>query len=691
MIRLNFFNKIGIYSISDWNLLSKNLIVRFNTIKNVKLIPEKNSKLSLITKRKLFPGWYLFGLLHLGENNRMFGSVFSKNNFFKQSRPMYPSRRRWRILRIRNNSQLVIELKNIKDFISIKEIWVIRIPFFEAVRRVKKRLKANYDVLLMDNNNFKDLWTKYNKLLKSQYARSIILNYSDWISRVEIKKNNFLKSCETNNSLFFEKRKENDYSPVNNKNEWVLFISNNHILEINAIKISQNILLNERNLEIIYFDEDHINKYSQRYNPNFKSSWNRELFFCNPNFITSCFIKSSAWNNAIKILSDCNSTINIFSILIVITSNLEKNGDLNRIAHVPYIGFHNLSDQFFTEGQLDSNLLFLKKFLKTNKKHYGDLVDIKRNNNNLNSLTWTIPKNSLISIIIPTKDKLDLLKKCINSIKKFKPGISTEIIIINNDSKRKETYNFFSQIVKEYKSYMKIKILNIPGEFNFSKFNNLACRHSQGNVLLLLNNDVHFIKEGWGYYMAQNALRSDIGCVGAKLLFEDMNIQHAGVIMGIGGVAGHSHKHFSGKLKGYHKRLISTQEYSAVTGACLAISKSKFEKLNGLNEKKLKVNYNDVDLCLRAKESGFKNIYLPEVIAIHLESKSRGKPFGKSYNQWIKESKFIKNNWYKYIKNDPFYNINLSLEDEQFNMNFRNNSEINYRLGNQTIYKKLTR
>ncbi len=690
MIKLKIFHKIGIYSISDWNLIGKNLIGRYKKIKNEKLIPGKNSKLSLITKTKLSSGWYLFGILHFGENNRLFGSIFSKNNFFKQSRPMYPSRRRWRILRIRDKSQLIIELKNIKNFISIKEIWVIRIPFFEATRRIKNRLKANYNILLLDNN-FINLWHKYNKLLKSQDTQAKILNYSDWINTVEIKKNNFLKSFQTNNILFFEKRKEDNYSPVNNKNEWVLFISKNHKLEMNVIKITQRILSNEKNLEIIYFDEDHINKFSQRYNPNFKTSWNRELFFCDPNFITSCFIKTSAWNNALKILSECNYSINIFSILIVITFNFEKNGDINRIAHVPYIGFHNLSNQIFKEDKLEENLLFLKKFLKNNKEHYGDLIDIKKNNHNLNSLTWVIPNNSLISIIIPTKDKLDLLKKCIDSIKKFKPGISTEIIIINNDSVNKETYNYFSQIKKEFNSYTRLEIINISGEFNFSKFNNIACRYSQGNVLLLLNNDVHFIRDGWGYHLAQNALRNDIGCVGAKLLYDDMNIQHAGVIMGIGGVAGHSHKHLSGKLKGYQNRLISTQEYSAVTGACLAISKNKFEKLNGFNEKKLKVNYNDVDLCLRAKEQGLKNIYLPDVIAIHLESKSRGKPFGNSYKQWIKESKFIKNNWYAYIKNDPFYNINLSLEDEQFNINFKNNSKIHYRLGNQTIYKQLTR
>jgi len=168
-----------------------------------------------------------------------------------------------------------------------------------------------------------------------------------------------------------------------------------------------------------------------------------------------------------------------------------------------------------------------------------------------------------------------------------------------------------------------------------------------------------------------------------------MTIQHAGVIMGINGVAGHSHKFFPNESSGYMKRLIVSQEFSALTAACLAISTSKFETLGGFNEKSLKVNYNDVDLCLRAKEIGLKNIFLPEVEAIHLESKSRGKPYGKSLRQWKRESNYIKKFWYNYIKYDPFYNKNLSLDNEQYTINTKSTKHLEYRLGNFPNYKKL--
>ena len=180
-------------------------------------------------------------------------------------------------------------------------------------------------------------------------------------------------------------------------------------------------------------------------------------------------------------------------------------------------------------------------------------------------------------------------------------------------------------------------------------------QNTPGNVFLLLNNDVEFITANWGYELASNALRPNIGFVGAKLFYSDKTIQHAGIILGIGGIAGHSHKYFSSKSKGYKNRLCFSQELSAVTGACMSISKRNWSKLNGLDENNLKVNYNDVDICLRANLLGLKNIFLPQVHAFHLESKSRGKPIGKDFRQWKDEAKFMKKRWGDILLNDPHY------------------------------------
>ena len=149
----------------------------------------------------------------------------------------------------------------------------------------------------------------------------------------------------------------------------------------------------------------------------------------------------------------------------------------------------------------------------------------------------------------------------------------------------------------------------MPGEFNYSKINNDASKMANGNVILFLNNDIQFLKSNWGELLASNALRKGIGCVGAKLIYADGTIQHSGVILGIGGVAGHCHKNFDEFESGYKSRLILSQEFTALTGACLAISKSNFNLLDGFNEIDLRVNYNDVDLCLRAYENGLKYFF----------------------------------------------------------------------------------
>ena len=157
-----------------------------------------------------------------------------------------------------------------------------------------------------------------------------------------------------------------------------------------------------------------------------------------------------------------------------------------------------------------------------------------------------------------------------------------------------------------------------------------------------------------------------MGCIGAKLLYADQSIQHAGVLMGIGGVAGHAFKYLDKRT--VNTRINYTQEYSAVTGACLAISKNNWNLLGGLDEKNLQINYNDVDICLRAQEKGLKNLYLPQVELIHYESKTRGSPEGKDYQQWKREALYMKSKWKKIINNDPNYHPLLTLEEENLSI-----------------------
>ena len=681
---------LNIYSIPSWTYIKKNN-EKVKLYSGIKIFPEAKTLL-METNIKFSPGFYLFGILHIGNNKRVYGNIFSESKFFKQGRPMFANKRRWRVIRIRNKSRLFFEILNVEEQIFFKEIWLIKIPYFFARGRILSRLNNGSSIRNLIEEKKINIWLAYNKLLKSQFKKYSVLNFYDWIIKIEKTKEKVLDNYNFSNIFKFKVKEEFDFSLVDDCDSWIIYKKNNIDLAKNTKKIVEKILLKNSDIKFIFFDNDKINDQGQRYDPNFKSSWNRDLFLNNPHSINSCFIQAKEWNFAIKELIYNQLPINSYTILIFILLKFEINNQANSICHVPFLGFHEHEKKI--KG---SQIIFLKEtsnvlkfFLDKNKNYFGNCKKILPSENYYgHNIEWEIDKDSLLSIIIPTKDKLSLLKNCLKSISLLDPEINYEIIIIDNGSTEEECLDFLDNyLVVNPKNELR-NVLKIPGEFNFSELNNSAVKVAKGNVLLFLNNDVSFLKKGWGKLLVQNALRPDIGFVGAKLFYEDKTIQHGGVIMGVGGIAGHSHKFFSENSKGMESRLIITNEFSALTAACLAISKDKFNSLGGFNSDNLKINYNDVDICLKAKSKGLRNIFLPDVQAMHLESKTRGKPIGKFFKIWKKESRYLELKWKNFINNDPFYNHNLSLKDESFNISFLNDKKIKFRVGNQPKYTNL--
>jgi GT2 family glycosyltransferase len=211
--------------------------------------------------------------------------------------------------------------------------------------------------------------------------------------------------------------------------------------------------------------------------------------------------------------------------------------------------------------------------------------------------------------------------------------------------------------------------LPFPGVFNYSKINNWAVEKSRGELIGLINNDIEVISGEWLTEMVSHALRPDIGAVGAKLLYPNETIQHAGVILGIGGVAGHSHRYYSNNDQGYFSRLKLVQNYSAVTAACMVLRKELFHLAGGLDENNLKVAFNDVDFCMKITELGYRNLWTPFALLYHHESISRGvENTPEKQARFISESKFIEAKWGDKLKLDPFYNPNLTLIHEDFSL-----------------------
>lgn len=280
-------------------------------------------------------------------------------------------------------------------------------------------------------------------------------------------------------------------------------------------------------------------------------------------------------------------------------------------------------------------------------------------------IKYEILGNPKISIIIPNKDHLDDLKRCITSITEKSTYDNYEIIVVENNSVTDEIFAYYEELKKN----PDIHIVTYEGDFNYSAINNLGERHATGEYVLLLNNDTQVITLDWMEELLMYAQRSDVGAVGAKLYYEDNTIQHAGVVLGLGAhrTAGHSHYRVSSNNLGYMGRLCYAQDVMAVTGACLMMRRSLFEELGGLDES-FAVSLNDVDLCIRAWKAGYLNVFTPFAELYHYESVSRGlDDQGEKAQRYNQESEAFRARWKELLdKGDPYYNPNFSLDRSDF-------------------------
>ncbi len=278
---------------------------------------------------------------------------------------------------------------------------------------------------------------------------------------------------------------------------------------------------------------------------------------------------------------------------------------------------------------------------------------------------YPIPEPApLVSLLIPTRDRRSLTETAVRSILEKSTYTNFEILILDNGSVEADTLEFFRQIQLEDR---RVKVLAYDFPFNYSAINNFGARHARGSVIGLVNNDVEVINPEWLTEMVSQCLRPEIGCVGAKLYYSNDTVQHGGVILGIGGVGGHSHKHFPRHHPGYFSRLLLTQSLSAVTAACLLIRKEIFEHVNGLDEENLHVAFNDVDFCLKVREAGYRNLWTPYAELYHYESISRGaEDSPEKIARFTREVNFMKSKWGKHLEVDPFYSKNLTKDREDF-------------------------
>lgn len=285
-------------------------------------------------------------------------------------------------------------------------------------------------------------------------------------------------------------------------------------------------------------------------------------------------------------------------------------------------------------------------------------------------IRYEIKGNPMISIVIANKDHLPDLKRCVSSVLKKSTYDNYEIIIVENNSTEKETFDYYDGLKKEYPD--KITIVTYEGAFNYSAVNNLGVSKAAGEYILLLNNDTEVITVNWMEELLMYAQREDVGAVGAKLYYENKTIQHAGVVLGLGAhrTAGHTHYKQPRQNLGYMGRLCYAQNVSAVTGACLMVKKRLYEEAGGLEEA-FAVSLNDVDFCLKLRRMGLLNVFTPFAELYHYESISRGlDDTGEKAKRYQEESDLFRKKWKEVLeKGDPYYNPNFSLDRSDFSLN----------------------
>jgi len=447
--------------------------------------------------------------------------------------------------------------------------------------------------------------------------------------------------------------------------DYIALMDQDDLLTTDALFHNARVINKNKLVDLIYSDEDKVGEDKVHYDPYFKPDWSPDNLL-SKNYLghlsvfrSSIFKQLNGWRLGFDGSQD-------HDLVLRFVEQTES------VFHIPRILYHwRVHDTSTASAEEAKPYAYIaaKKALTEaliRRKEPGtvDFLDGFRGYTIRYELKSQTDK---VSIVIPTKDKADYLKKCIDSIFARSTYENLEVIVVDNNSTTTEFFDLMDQYQKEYSKQFKCIRAEVP--FNFSTLVNMGAKEATGKYLVLLNNDTEVISNDWLEGMMEQAQRPSIGVVGVKLMYANETIQHAGVVIGLGGVAGHVLVGQPRYGPGYFNYVNLTNNYTAVTAACVMIRKDLYDQVNGFDEK-FAVEYNDVDFCLRVKEAGFNNIYVPHVELYHYESISRGHPHAtkESYKRHVHEVGILKERWTDYIENDPCYNPNLTLARQDFSM-----------------------
>lgn len=447
--------------------------------------------------------------------------------------------------------------------------------------------------------------------------------------------------------------------------DYVALLDHDDLLSQDALLKVAAAINQHPNTLLLYSDEDKIDEQGKRYDPHFKPGWNPDLLL-SQNYISHLGVYQRQRMISIGGFREGLEGSQDHDLVLRFTDGLST----EHIVHIPEVLYHWRAVAGSTALNSNEKSYAHKAGLEAlqqhvSKQHPG--ASVSSTAGDYYRVVWPLPSPApLVSLLVPTRDGMDILAPCVNAILEKTDYRHFELIILDNQSSCPRTLEYMQQVSERDE---RVRVLRWDHPFNYSAINNFGASQAKGSIIGLINNDVEPINTGWLGEMVSQACRPEIGCVGAKLYYPNGSLQHAGVILGIGGVAGHSHKYFNGNAQGYLSRLQLVQNLSAVTAACLLVRKDIFEQVGGLNEEHLKVAFNDVDFCLKVREAGYRNLWTPFAELYHHESVSRGTEDNpEKQARFQAEIAYMRQAWGPQLDNDPAYNPNLTLAYEDFSL-----------------------
>ncbi|RMG41899.1 MAG: glycosyltransferase family 2 protein [Candidatus Dadabacteria bacterium] len=539
-----------------------------------------------------------------------------------------------------------IELLSFKPFFSVvTPVWNTAPEFLrQAVESVTAQIYENWELILIDDGS------------TSQETLAALKKLSVSDSRIRI------LTHKTNSGI-----SEATNTGINKSSgQYVVFMDHDDMLAPHALYMLTCCLNDNPRAKLIYTDEDKIDAKGERYCPHFKSDWDPDLLL-SQNYICHLACYHAEFLKSLGGLRKVYDGAQDWDLALRAAEKLRD----EEIIHIPHVLYHwrSFGDSTALSQEAKPYIFKAQKgAVSAALKRRGIKAAVERDLlSGYLKICWPPPeKRPLVSIIIPTRDNPNLLSQCVGSIFKNTSYDEYEILIVDNGSTHSETL----KMLHEFEKNEKIIILRDSRDFNYSVLNNEAAKRASGDLLLFLNDDIEIIQDGWLSTLVAHAVRADVAAVGCKLLYPDGKIQHAGVVTGIGGVAGHPGRGYPGESGGYLGRMRLLRSTSAVSAACLLVARTKFEQVNGFSED-LAVAFNDVDLCLKLRSAGYRNVYIPYVVHYHHESASRGAEDTRDkFNRFEREVVVMKQKWNEGLLTDPYHNPNLGLEHEDWTLAF---------------------